>query len=79
MGKNMIFKASYIRGPNGMCPLLPDQNFLSSEAKWPKDQHIQDLEHHFSVSVNKSILRVFLLVQDLGMLKTFKNDLVMGL
>ena len=75
MGKNMVFGYPYIGVPNGMCPSLPDQNFLSSEAKWPKEQHIQDLEHPFSVSSNKSISRVFFLIQGLGIMGALKLNL----
>ena len=75
MGKNLVFGYPYIGVPNGMCPSLPDQNFLSSEAKWPKEQHIQDLEHHFSVLSNKSIFRVFLLIQGLGNMGALKVNL----
>ena len=75
MGKNMVFRYPYIGVPNGMCPLLPDQNLLSSEVKWPKEQHIQDLEHHFSVLSNKSIFRVFLLIQGLGNMGALKVNL----
>ena len=74
-GKNMVFGYPYIGVPNSMCPSLPDQNFLSSEAKWPKEQHIQDLEHPFSVSANKSISCVFLLIQGLGNMGALKVNL----
>ena len=71
----MIFGYPYIGVPKAMCPPFPDQNFLSSEAKGPKDQHIQDLEHPFSVSSNKSISRVFLLIQGLGNMGALKVNL----
>ena len=76
----MIFRYPYVGVPKGKCPPFPDQNFLLSDAKGPKDQHIQDLEHPFSVSSNKSIFRVFLLIQGLGTYYgCLKGELVLSL
>ena len=47
-------------------PRFTTQIFCWGEPERPKDQHIQELEHLFSVSSNKFIFCIFLQIQDLG-------------
>ena len=47
-------------GQKGVCPHCPRQNFLVSNAKYPKEQHIQNLGGFFPTIFRKAIFPVFL-------------------